>query len=219
MSVVWEHFLLLFLKHIPISEVDSDYVIIAANSSASLRSCLAYCAMAGQRCSRCGWPDGRAKPDQSRNAAESIQWKFGVSNITKHLQCEYIIQYCWRVKTGQNVVYKIKTLLKYLFIFVAQNETRRNVIPLFRNYFCNISVSWVSVQVLHQVALRRRRRRLFLSPHLRAIIKKMQLRWLNVNDNSRHRVKSGTKKGTDGGQPGFGVPSGVPCQSKPGDSF
>ena len=30
--------------------------------------------------------DGGAKPDRSRNAADSIQWKFGVSNITKHLE-------------------------------------------------------------------------------------------------------------------------------------
>ena len=68
---------------------------------------------------------------------------------------KYMMQYCWRIKTGLNVVYKIKTLLKYLFIFVDQNEMRRNVLTLFRQ-------------------------------------------WLNVNDNSRHRVKSGTKKGTDG---------------------
>ncbi len=29
------------------------------------------------------------------------------------------------------MVYKIKTMLKYLFIFVDQNETKRNVITLF----------------------------------------------------------------------------------------
>ncbi len=31
-----------------------------------------------------------------------------------------------------NVVYKIKTMLKCLFIFVDQNETKQNVITLFR---------------------------------------------------------------------------------------
>ena len=30
--------------------------------------------------------DGGAKPDRSRKAADSIRWKFGVSNITKHLE-------------------------------------------------------------------------------------------------------------------------------------
>ena len=30
--------------------------------------------------------DCGAKPDRSRNAADSIHWKFGVSNITKHLE-------------------------------------------------------------------------------------------------------------------------------------
>ena len=54
----------------------------------------------------------------------------------------------------------------------------------------------ISVQELHQVALHRRRQRHFLNPHPRGIIKEMQLRWLI--DNSRHRVQSGTKKGTDG---------------------
>ena len=46
------------------------------------------------------------------------------------------------------MVYKIKTLLKYLFIFVDQNETRRNVMMLFHltiiiilQYFCFLSLS------------------------------------------------------------------------------
>ncbi len=43
-----------------------------------------------------------------------------------------IMQYRWRIKTRLNVVYKIKTMLKCLFIFVDQNETKRNVITLFR---------------------------------------------------------------------------------------
>ena len=30
--------------------------------------------------------DSGAKPDWSRNAVNSIHWKFGVSNITKHLE-------------------------------------------------------------------------------------------------------------------------------------
>ena len=30
--------------------------------------------------------DSRAKPDRSLNAVDSIQWKFGVSNITKYLE-------------------------------------------------------------------------------------------------------------------------------------
>ena len=30
--------------------------------------------------------DGGAKPDRSCNTADSIQWKFRVSNITKHLE-------------------------------------------------------------------------------------------------------------------------------------
>ena len=33
--------------------------------------------------------DSGAKPDRSRNAADGIQWKFGVSNITKHLECAH----------------------------------------------------------------------------------------------------------------------------------
>ncbi len=55
-----------------------------------------------------------------------------------------IMQYRWRIKTRLNVVYKIKTMLKCLFIFIDQNETKRNVITLFRlvsrviilQYFC-----------------------------------------------------------------------------------
>ncbi len=43
-----------------------------------------------------------------------------------------IMQYRWRIKTRLNVVYKIKTMLKCLFIFVDQNETKPNVITLFR---------------------------------------------------------------------------------------
>ncbi len=42
------------------------------------------------------------------------------------------------------MVYKIKTMLKCLLIFVDQNETKRNVITLFRLVallFCSISVS------------------------------------------------------------------------------
>ncbi len=42
-----------------------------------------------------------------------------------------IMQYRWRIKTRLNVVYKIKTMLKCLFIFVDQNETKQNVITLF----------------------------------------------------------------------------------------
>ena len=30
--------------------------------------------------------DGGAEPDRSSNAADSILWKFGISNITKHLE-------------------------------------------------------------------------------------------------------------------------------------
>ena len=33
--------------------------------------------------------DSGEKPDRSLNAADSIQWKFGVSNITKHLECAH----------------------------------------------------------------------------------------------------------------------------------
>ncbi len=43
-----------------------------------------------------------------------------------------IMQYRWRIKTRLNVVYKIKTMLKSLFIFIDQNETKQNVITLFR---------------------------------------------------------------------------------------
>ena len=38
--------------------------------------------------------DGGAKPDQSRNAADSMQGKFGVSNITKHLQHSMKLKEC-----------------------------------------------------------------------------------------------------------------------------
>ncbi len=56
-----------------------------------------------------------------------------------------IMQYCWRIKTRLNVVYKIKTMLKCLFIFVDQNETKcYNVISsrlVMLLLFCSISVS------------------------------------------------------------------------------
>ena len=38
--------------------------------------------------------DGGAKPDWSRNAADSIQAKFGVSNITKHLEHSMKLKTC-----------------------------------------------------------------------------------------------------------------------------
>lgn len=38
-----------------------------------------------------------------------------------------IIPYCWQIKMRLNEVYKIKTMLKCLCIFVHQNETWRNV--------------------------------------------------------------------------------------------
>lgn len=48
---------------------------------------------------------------------------------------KYLLQYRWRIKTRLNMVYKIRTLLKYLkpspSIFIDRNETRRNnvIIP------------------------------------------------------------------------------------------
>ena len=41
-----------------------------------------------------GLPDGGAKPDWSRNAADSMQGKFGVSNITKHLEHSMKLKEC-----------------------------------------------------------------------------------------------------------------------------
>ena len=40
-------------------------------------SCLPYCAVRGSNRNWWGLPDGGAKPDQSRNAADHIQWKLG----------------------------------------------------------------------------------------------------------------------------------------------
>ena len=40
-------------------------------------SCLPYCAMADSNRSWWGLPEGGAKPDRSRNAADRIQWKLG----------------------------------------------------------------------------------------------------------------------------------------------
>ena len=48
-------------------------------SIASWASCLPYCAAADSNCNQWGLPDGGAKPDRSRNAADRIQWKLGVS--------------------------------------------------------------------------------------------------------------------------------------------
>ena len=55
----------------------------------------------------------------------------------------------------------------------------------------------------------------------RAIIEKMQLWWVNVNDSSRHKVKSDTKKGTDGrvSVGGSVILRCVPCHSKPTNSL
>ena len=58
-------------------------------------------------------------------------------------------------------------MLKCLFIFVDQNETRRNVITLFRLVWSHYYYYFAVLDVLreqHQVALRRRRRRYFLKP-------------------------------------------------------
>ncbi len=63
-----------------------------------------------------------------------------------------LMQYCWRIQMRLNVVYKIKTMLKCLFIFVDQNETKcYNVISsrlVALLLFCSISVSCVSLQGL-----------------------------------------------------------------------
>ena len=63
----------------------SDNVNIAGTRDTS---CLPYCDMATLYATGGGdrMADGGAKPDRSRNAADSVQWKFGVSNITKHLK-------------------------------------------------------------------------------------------------------------------------------------
>ena len=61
----------------------SDYVIIAETPLPRNASCEALC-RDGLKLQLVA--DGRAKPDRNCNAADSIQWKFGVSNITKHVE-------------------------------------------------------------------------------------------------------------------------------------
>ena len=62
----------------------SDYVIIMETPRP--RQQLSAVTLLRYQNQRWGLADGGAKPDWSRNAADGIQWKFGVSNITKHLE-------------------------------------------------------------------------------------------------------------------------------------
>ena len=72
----------------PITAVASDYVIIAETPRPRDASCLLYRGWLKTQPVGGGYQtaDGGAKLDQSCNAEDSIQWKFGVSNITKHLK-------------------------------------------------------------------------------------------------------------------------------------
>ena len=56
-------------------------------------SCLPYCAVADSKRNRWGLPDSGAKPDRSSNA-DSMQGKFRLSNMTKHLEHSMKLKEC-----------------------------------------------------------------------------------------------------------------------------
>ena len=88
----------------------SDHVIIAGTLLPRDARCLAYCAAAADsNHNRWGLPDGGAKPDRSRNAADTYPVEMGVTFTFENCVCPIFLRASVSIYSGsaqvRNVIY------------------------------------------------------------------------------------------------------------------